>query len=167
MYTRDIYIERERETAVYVIEITSGNAASPSLLILKCLHSIRIRLEWYFTSVSGGRVFQCPSPKCPNVRKGTLSSSGHSVSIVTDDQSLWWTFQISSGTLLETDASIKDKIKTISQFIVYSMCYIVDASIKDKILQLNFKYYNQYYIKIILLIVLPNMRWDTIIIIFV
>lgn len=40
MYTRDV------ETAVYVSEITSGNVASSSLIMVKSLQSIRIRLEW-------------------------------------------------------------------------------------------------------------------------
>lgn len=97
---------------------------SSRLLIFTCLHSIRIRLAW-IVSVSPWGEFECPSP---NVRKGTLFSSGRSVSIVTDDRILRWTFRISSGTPLETDVSLKGgrTNKTTNRFLctqdyVYSL----------------------------------------------
>lgn len=60
----------ERETAVYVIEITSCNAASPSLLILKCLHSIRIRLEWILLASLEGECFSVQVQNVQMLEKG-------------------------------------------------------------------------------------------------
>lgn len=57
MYTRDVQ---------RLGEITSGNVALSSLLILKCLHSIRIRLEWILLASLEGDGFsvQVQLSKC-------------------------------------------------------------------------------------------------------